>query len=63
MKKHVEVLLVVLALAGLYSAIPATTKAGSQHNSSGVRAEQTVMVAEGDGTDPMPLCRKGHCNE
>jgi hypothetical protein len=24
-----------------------------------VRAQQEVMIA--DGSDPMPLCRRGHC--
>jgi hypothetical protein len=57
MNKKVEFLLTVLALAGLYSAIP---KNISRADNSGIRTEQTMIVA--DGTDPMPLCRK-HCTQ
>ncbi|MBZ5666030.1 MAG: hypothetical protein LAO30_15620 [Acidobacteriia bacterium] len=56
MNKVLEVLLTVVALAGLYSAIPAST---SQPGNSAIRAEQTVVVA--DGSDPMPLCRAKRC--
>jgi hypothetical protein len=55
MNKALEVLLTVLALAGMYCAIPKdNTPSGSA-----VRAQQEVMIA--DGSDPMPLCRRGHC--
>jgi hypothetical protein len=56
MNKALELLLVIVALAGLYSAIPAS--APSSTNAQ-VRAQQAVVVA--DGTDPMPLCRRTHC--
>ena len=56
MNKIVEVLLTVLALAGLYCAVPMNIS--PPHNSR-VRAEQAVVLA--DGTDPMPFCRHGHC--
>ena len=56
MKKVLEVLLTVVALAGLYSGI--ATSAPRPGNSA-IRAEQAVVVA--DGSDPMPLCRAKHC--
>lgn len=56
MNKAMEVLLTVVALAGLYSAI--STSASAPGNSA-IRAEQAVVVA--DGSDPMPLCRPGRC--
>jgi hypothetical protein len=56
MNKVMEVLLTVVALAGLYSAIPASN---SRPNNSAVRAEQAVIVA--DGSDPMPFCRRRVC--
>ena len=55
MNKKLEVLLTILALAGLYSAMPK----GSSRPDSGIRAEQAVIVA--DGSDPMPLCRNRQC--
>ena len=58
MKKLLEVLLTVLALAGLYSAIPSNN---SRPGNSSIRTEQAVIVA--DGTDPMPLCRRLHCTQ
>lgn len=58
MNKVLEVLLTVLALAGLYSAMPNSI---SRPGNSGVRAQQAVVVA--DGTDPMPLCRRLHCTQ
>jgi hypothetical protein len=58
MNKVLEVLLTVLALAGLYSAIPTNV---SRPGNSAIRAEQTVLVA--DGSDPMPLCRNRHCTQ
>jgi hypothetical protein len=57
MNKVLEVVLIVVALVGLYSAIPTSV---SPPGNSAVRAEQTVIVA--DGSDPMPLCR-GKCNQ
>lgn len=56
MNKALELLLVAVALAGIYSAIPASTPANSQ-----VRAQQAVVVA--DGSDPMPLCRAKNCTQ
>lgn len=53
MNKVLEVLLTVVALAGLYSALPASTV---RPGNSAARAEQAVVVA--DGSDPMPLCRR-----
>ena len=58
MNKKLEVLLTILALAGLYSAMP---NSASRPTNSGVRAEQTVLVA--DGSDPMPLCRHPRCTQ
>jgi hypothetical protein len=58
MNQVVEVVLTVVALAGLYSAIPASV---SRHGNSGIRAEQAVVVA--DGSDPMPLCRNRVCTK
>ena len=58
MNKVLEVLLTVVALAGLYSAIPTSTV---RSGSSAVRADQAVVVA--DGSDPMPLCRKPRCTQ
>ncbi len=52
MKTKVEILLTLLALAGLFSALP---KDLSKSATAGIRAEQTVVIA--DGSDPMPLCR------
>jgi hypothetical protein len=56
MSKVIEVLLTVVALAGLYSAIPASIP---PPGNSAIRAEQAVVVA--DGSDPMPLCRARVC--
>jgi hypothetical protein len=55
MNKAVEVFLTVLALAGMYCAIPKSTVQGGPT----VRAQQEVMIA--DGSDPMPLCRARRC--
>ena len=52
MNTKIEVLLIILAIAGLLSAIP---KDVSRKYTSSNRAEQTVIIA--DGSDPMPLCR------
>lgn len=53
MNKVLEVLLTIVALAGLYSAIPASVP---RPGNSSIRAQQAVVVA--DGSDPMPLCRR-----
>lgn len=58
MNKILEVLLTLVALAGLYSAVPKSTM---QPRSPGVRADQAVVIA--DGTDPMPLCRRKTCTQ
>jgi hypothetical protein len=54
MNKLVEFLLTVLALVGLFCALPksapANTAIGTQH---------AVVVA--DGSDPMPICRGKRC--
>jgi len=55
MNKAVEVFLTVLALAGMYCAIPKSVVQGG----TTVRAQQEVMIA--DGSDPMPLCRGRRC--
>jgi hypothetical protein len=57
MNKTLEVLLTLLALAGLYCTIP---KSISKPDNSEFRAEQTVIVA--DGSDPMPLCPRRGCD-
>jgi hypothetical protein len=57
MNKVMEVLLTIVALAGLYSAILTNN---SPPGNSAIRAEQAVVVA--DGSDPMPLCRTRHCS-
>jgi hypothetical protein len=52
MNKTVEVLLTVLALVGLFCAVPksAPIKLSTQHS---------VVVA--DGSDPMPIYRRKRC--
>ena len=57
MSKTLEVFLTVLALAGLYSAIPNKL----QSDNSGIQVKQALLVA--DGSDPMPLCRRRHCTK
>jgi len=52
MNKTVEIALTVLALAGMYCAIP---KSSAPVGNPVIRAEQAVLIA--DGSDPMPLCR------
>lgn len=56
MKRTIEVFLAVVALAGMYCAVPKTS---SQVGSSGLRTEHVVLVA--DGSDPMPFCRGKAC--
>lgn len=58
MNKALEILLTLVALAGLYSAMPKSTL---QRGSPAVRAGEAVVIA--DGTDPMPLCRKRVCSQ
>ena len=58
MNKLVEALLTLVALAGLYCAMPKSTL---QPSSPAVRADQAVVIA--DGTDPMPLCRRRTCTQ
>jgi len=58
MNKAMEVLLTVVALAGLYGAI---LTSASPPGKSANRAEQAVVVA--DGSDPMPLCRGKGCGK
>ena len=58
MNKLLEILLTVLALAGLYSAMPNNI---SRPDNSSIRAGQAVVIA--DGTDPMPLCRRKICTQ
>jgi hypothetical protein len=56
MNKTAEIVLIALALAGMYCAIPKTS---SPIDNSRIGAEQMVVVA--DGSDPMPLCRGKGC--
>ena len=56
MNKTAEIVLIALALAGIYCAIPKNT---SSVDNSRIGAEQMVVVA--DGSDPMPLCRGKRC--
>jgi hypothetical protein len=58
MNKVLQVVLTVVALAGLYSAIATST---ARPGNSAIRADQVVVVA--DGSDPMPLCRARHCTQ
>ena len=53
MNKAVEALVTVLALVGLFCALPSSKPATTT-----IRA-QTVVVA--DGSDPMPICRAKRC--
>ena len=55
MNKLVEVLLTVLALTGMYCAMPKSEAPGT---TTVVRTQQ-VLIA--DGSDPMPLCRGYRC--
>ena len=56
MNKTAEIVLIALALAGIYCAIP---KNSSSVDNSRIGAEQMVVVA--DGSDPMPFCRGKAC--
>ena len=57
MNKAVEVLLTVLALAGMYCGI--FNQKSVVPSGSNVSAQQEVVIA--DGSDPMPLCRARRC--
>jgi hypothetical protein len=52
MNKTVEIVLTVLALVGLFCAIPKTAPAN-------IGTQNTVVVA--DGSAPMPICRLKRC--
>jgi len=56
MKRTLEILLVCLALAGMYSAIP---KSNAPAGHAVLGTEQVVLVA--DGSEPMPVCRGRAC--
>lgn len=56
MKTTGEILLAAVALVGIYCAV---SKGPSQVDTSAVRAEHVVLVA--DGSDPMPFCRGKAC--
>jgi hypothetical protein len=56
MKRTTEIVLIALALAGMYCAIP---KDSSPIDNAKIGTEQIVLVA--DGSDPMPLCRGRAC--
>jgi hypothetical protein len=56
MNKIADALLMALALAGMYCAIP---KSPDRVVNPSIGAQQIVLVA--DGSDPMPLCRGRHC--
>jgi hypothetical protein len=47
-----EILLTLLALAGMYLAIP---KSVVSRDNAAVQKQQSVLLA--DGSDPMPFCR------
>jgi len=53
MNKVAEVLLTVLALVGLFCALPKSAPADNV-----IRAQQSVVA---DGSDPMPICRHKRC--
>lgn len=62
MNKALEVLLTVVALAGLYCALPKESpQQTSQSGGPAIGQEQVLVIA--DGTDPMPLCRKRTCTQ
>ena len=56
MKRTAEVLLIGLAVSGIYSAIP---KSSDGVVNPRLGAQQIALVA--DGSDPMPLCRGKVC--
>lgn len=56
MKKRLEILLMVLALTGIYCGISRTA---DRAVTPVLGAGQIVLVA--DGSDPMPLCRGKVC--
>jgi len=52
MNKTVEVMLTVLALVGLFCAVPKSPPLSTS-------TQHSIVVA--DGSDPMPICRKKRC--
>ena len=56
MKKRVELLLMVLALAGIYCGV---SKSADRAVKPCLGVEQIVLVA--DGSDLIPLCREKAC--
>ena len=56
MKKRVELMLMVLALAGMYCGF---SKSADRAVKPRLGPQQIVLVA--DGSDPMPLCRGKTC--
>jgi hypothetical protein len=56
MKRTLEILLAVVALAGLYSAMP---RGNASVDNAVLGTQQAVLVA--DGSDPMPVCRGRTC--
>ena len=54
MNKIVESVLTVLALVGLFCALPKNAPANTV-----IRTQNAVVVA--DGSDPMPICRGKRC--
>lgn len=58
MNKLVEVLLTVLALAGMYCAMPNKPASPGQ---AMMQSGHQVLIS--DGTDPMPLCRGKACGQ
>jgi len=55
MNRILEILLTIVALAGLYSAMPKP----QQPVASSTQPDRAVLIA--DGSDPMPLCYKRKC--
>jgi hypothetical protein len=51
-KKIAQILLTALALAGMFCALPKT----SRSTDLTTQMKQSVLIA--DGTDPMPFCRR-----
>jgi hypothetical protein len=56
MKRTTEVLLIALALVGMYCAIPKTSDTAVNPR---IGTQQIMLVA--DGSDPMPFCRGRSC--
>jgi hypothetical protein len=56
MNRATEIVLIAIALAGMYCAIPKTSAPVANPR---IGAAQMALVA--DGSDPMPLCRGKSC--